>query len=317
MSFRQTCTKCGIKRWRKNPKTHKDNYVCKYCNKWTKEKVRKAIIKIVVEKGRSPTISEISGALYMACKRNFGSWGNAKRSCGLKVYNSGEFTDMDSFKEKRSCFMKKWANENPEHMGRLNYLSKIARIGTKHSEKSKKKMSIRRKRLIKEGKIKVSPPIPKKGKENYFYGKRRFGLDNPFYGKHHTKKSKKKMGESKKGKYNGQNNPAWLGGISFEPYGFEFNKTLKEKIKTRDNYICQCNLGTHKGYLNIHHIDYNKKNNSQINLITVCSRHNSIANKNREFWKQYFQLKIFIKILFNPENILIYEDKLIKNGRNF
>lgn len=38
-----------------------------------------------------------------------------------------------------------------------------------------------------------------KGEKNHFYGQRHFGADHPFYGKHHTEESKKKMSEAKKG----------------------------------------------------------------------------------------------------------------------
>ena len=37
-----------------------------------------------------------------------------------------------------------------------------------------------------------------KGKNNYFYDVHMFGEDNPFYGKHHTEESKRKMKESRK-----------------------------------------------------------------------------------------------------------------------
>ena len=35
-----------------------------------------------------------------------------------------------------------------------------------------------------------------------------------------------------------ERNPAWQGGIAFEPYGLEFNKELKLKIKQRDKFRC-------------------------------------------------------------------------------
>jgi hypothetical protein len=83
----------------------------------------------------------------------------------------------------------------------------------------------------------------------------------------------------------GKNHPNWQNGISKLPYAFEFNKKLKELIKIRDNYRCQlCNkTGTH-----IHHIDYNKLNCKERNLITLCSKCNPKVNFNRDFWYAYF-----------------------------
>ncbi len=82
----------------------------------------------------------------------------------------------------------------------------------------------------------------------------------------------------------GENSPNWKGGISCEPYcDVWLDKEFKESIKERDNYECQnpdC-WGTSEK-LCIHHIDYNKKNCSPENLITLCNSCNSRANKDRE-----------------------------------
>ena len=37
----------------------------------------------------------------------------------------------------------------------------------------------------------------------------------------------------------GKKNNNWQGGKSFEPYGIEFSKKLKEEVRKRDNYRCQ------------------------------------------------------------------------------
>jgi len=90
----------------------------------------------------------------------------------------------------------------------------------------------------------------------------------------------------------GKNNPNWKNGVSFEPYPQEFNETLKELIRGRDNYTCQkCGkIQVENGRkLDIHHIDYNKKNCQSNNLISLCASCNSIANRNRPFWTIYFQ----------------------------
>ena len=93
----------------------------------------------------------------------------------------------------------------------------------------------------------------------------------------------------------GEKHPNWLGGISFEPYGIEFNAKLKEKIRRRDGYKCSvCN--THEKQarfkLTIHHIDYNKQNNKPKNLISVCISCHTKTNYNRDYWYAYFLYKI-------------------------
>jgi hypothetical protein len=121
--------------------------------------------------------------------------------------------------------------------------------------------------------------------------------NNPFYGKHHTTKSKLKMSrtilklELHKGKKNGR----WIDGRSYEPYTSNF-KSSRESIRKRDSYKCQkCGIMQHKHLINnkkeklsIHHIDYNKHNCNPKNLITLCRKCNSIVNTNRDYWYAYF-----------------------------
>ena len=89
----------------------------------------------------------------------------------------------------------------------------------------------------------------------------------------------------------GKNAPTWEGGISFEPYGVEFNEDLKEVIRNRDRRKCQICDKTEleKGEkLSVHHIDYDKKNNELGNLISLCRECHGKTSFNREYWKQYF-----------------------------
>ena len=105
------------------------------------------------------------------------------------------------------------------------------------------------------------------GKRNYFYGKHPFG----------------------------NKNSNWKGGISFEPYTSDFNQQLKDKIRVRDSFVCQlcgvpeleCN-----NRLDIHHIDYDKKNCEANNLLSLCRSCNAKVNFNREYWTNYFQSKL-------------------------
>jgi len=93
----------------------------------------------------------------------------------------------------------------------------------------------------------------------------------------------------------GEGNPNWLGGIGNRDYAYEFNGILKEQIRQRDNYICQnCSmteeehLKVYNEKLHVHHIDYNKQNCNEDNLITLCLKCNIKANYNRSYWKEYF-----------------------------
>lgn len=181
--------------------------------------------------------------------------------------------------------------------------------GKNHTEETKIKMSLSNKRSM--------------------LGKKR--EECPFWGKHHTDETKEKISlafsiERKKKmskiskelwknpKYReeqvarmlGQNNPmygfsrmkapTWRGGISKLPYSFDFNDTLKEEIRKRDDYECQL-CGAKRANLNgcyksliIHHIDYNKKNSVDDNFIALCSSCNSRANFNRDKWSFLFNM---------------------------
>lgn len=100
-----------------------------------------------------------------------------------------------------------------------------------------------------------------------------------------------------------KNNPNWRGGITSEHYPYFFNNKLKNKIRKRDQYICQ-NCGIHESeyfkirnrQLDIHHIDYNKNNCKINNLITLCNKCNCAANGNRDYWYAYYKYIIDNKI---------------------
>lgn len=84
----------------------------------------------------------------------------------------------------------------------------------------------------------------------------------------------------------------WKGGVSFEPYCEIWrDKEYKQDIRDRDDNRCMnpyCR-SKNKDDLTIHHIDYNKKNCSPSNLITVCRSCNSKANTDRTWHKSWYQ----------------------------
>ena len=90
--------------------------------------------------------------------------------------------------------------------------------------------------------------------------------------------------------YSGANSPNWNGGSSFEPYGLEFNKELKAKIRARDNHECQlCGLKENGKSHIPHHINYDKRDNREENLILLCGSHHSQTNYNRQYWINIFK----------------------------
>ncbi len=114
------------------------------------------------------------------------------------------------------------------------------------------------------------------------------------------KMSKVRMGhlvsEETREKFIGEKNPAWNGGTSFLPYSPEWTDDLKQSIKDRDNNECQnpyCKQNTEK--LDVHHINYNKQDCSQFNLITLCGSCNVRANANRKEWERFYKKIVWSK----------------------
>lgn len=97
----------------------------------------------------------------------------------------------------------------------------------------------------------------------------------------------------------GKNNPNYVHGRGHYPYTLGFNNILKSIIRKRDNFVCslcgvseEIHLIINKQALHIHHIDYDKKNCEEKNLITLCRKCNSKVNKNRLQWYSYFNYLI-------------------------
>lgn len=114
--------------------------------------------------------------------------------------------------------------------------------------------------------------------------KLRVGKLNSNYGKH-----------TLSNKFKGKNNPAYKHGKANDSYTYEFSIKLKRTIRERDNNICQiCSksaqeekIQTGKNLI-IHHIDYNKNNCKEDNLITVCNSCHGKTNEHRESWIVFF-----------------------------
>jgi HNH endonuclease. len=88
-------------------------------------------------------------------------------------------------------------------------------------------------------------------------------------------------------KISGENCYMWAGGVSNAPYPWDFNHQLKESIRERDGRKCCC-CGNADGPLDVHHIDYDKDNIADSNLITLCHSCHSRTNFNRDIWREKF-----------------------------
>jgi hypothetical protein len=95
----------------------------------------------------------------------------------------------------------------------------------------------------------------------------------------------------------GPGNPVWNGGTSYEPYcPIWSDKEYKKDIRLRDGNKClnpTCNKKDSR--LHIHHIDYNKKSCSPINVITLCGSCNTIANTDREWHIAWYQALMYMR----------------------
>jgi 5-methylcytosine-specific restriction endonuclease McrA len=101
----------------------------------------------------------------------------------------------------------------------------------------------------------------------------------------------------------GKNHPNYIHGKGYAPYTIDFINSLKDKIRIRDKHICQnCNmtekehLVTFNTVLHVHHIDYNKNNCKENNLITLCRQCNIRANYNRTYWIELYKNKLMERI---------------------
>jgi hypothetical protein len=99
-------------------------------------------------------------------------------------------------------------------------------------------------------------------------------------------------------KYSGKNHYNWQGGISKEPYAQVWSEELKEIIRKRDGYMCQvCFLSestmqnNFRKKLCVHHIDYDKKNCNEENLITLCTSCHTKTGYSREQWQSVFAIQ--------------------------
>lgn len=198
---------------------------------------------------------------------------------------------------------------------------KNGRMHKYHSEKTKKKISEKmegrivivtdelKNRLKKQGFQKGMEPW-NKGKPGYTTNRKgqkhseetKIMIAKKLIGRKHSPESIAKMtgvkfSEERRNNISGEKSHCWKGGVSFEPYSPKFNVRLKEKIRKRDQYRCQ-ECFRHQSELNrklsVHHIDFNKKNCDENNLISLCGSCHSQTNFGQRDWVNYYQKQMEI-----------------------
>lgn len=197
-------------------------------------------------------------------------------------------------KKQKSCGCKKDELISKSNKGKKRTNEQKLKIRNNRRYQKGQNSPMYGKKLTEEAKLKIS--IANKGKKRTEEIKKKLsksleGRISPNKGKINSEEYKQKMSE----RMRGSNHWNWQGGKSFETYPQEF-KQIRKFILKRDNYKCQnieCK-SEHKK-LAIHHIDYNKKNNSEKNLITLGFSCHLKTNYNREYWIKYYQNIIKIK----------------------
>ena len=193
-----------------------------------------------------------------------------------------------------------------------------ANIGKTHSEETKRKLSealsgenhyLYGKTLSEEHRRNLSEAnIGKTLSEEH---KRKIsealsGEKNPNYGMPCSEETRRKISRANSGEnhylhgktlseehrrnLSGKNHHSWKGGISFFPYNPIFKKVMREYIRERDNHECQfCETPENGEKLSVHHIDHDKDNNSEDNLISLCRDcHNNetTSNGDQPVWQE-------------------------------
>lgn len=174
------------------------------------------------------------------------------------------------------CGVPRWAILNTKLQPKAPRCSKCLKpmLGHHHTEEWKKQHSLD---------MKGRPYIETEARRKVYF---KSGKNNPMYGKKLSKE------ECKKHSVPMEKNGRWQGGKSFEPYGTDFNKTLRKQVREQDNFTCQlCGISENGKRLCCHHIDYNKKHNYIENLVSLCDSCHSKTNFNRERWIKKLTLR--------------------------
>jgi len=91
----------------------------------------------------------------------------------------------------------------------------------------------------------------------------------------------------------GSDHPLWRGGD--RNYGPGFSDDLKRIVRwLYDDRRFLCGEKPEGREPAVHHIDYNKKNNTIDNLVPLCNSHHSQTNTRRDYWQWFLRLRMRI-----------------------
>lgn len=109
----------------------------------------------------------------------------------------------------------------------------------------------------------------------------------------------------------GENSPAWKGGISFEPYCQKFNEQFKQYIRAKFGNICFLCDRTEEDNgqrLSVHHVNYDKAcgcaeteedkkvDDETCQFVPLCRSCSSKVNGNRDLWERRIKTKMKNKL---------------------
>lgn len=182
------------------------------------------------------------------------------------------------------------------------------RLGTTHSEETKRKMSESRSGVNSPnyGK-KFSPEVRKRMSDGYRY-------HAPRLGKHLSEESRQKISINRKGKNAGPEHPLWKGGCG--KYYYKFNNLFRENIREqfyRKCFTCdnteEYNIKKYGEKLSVHHIDYDKSNvcdGKSWMFVPLCKECHS-----RSRWNRHYYFNLLINYWVNREEICLDNDIFI------
>lgn len=152
--------------------------------------------------------------------------------------------------------MARWGNVPLlSHLNRRLKIEKVVKIVPfigKHSEETKAKMR-----------------EAQSGSRNPMFGKHRYGINAPHFGKHHSEETKAKLSEANKGSNNpmfgksGEKSPSWKGD----------KVATKDAGRIRARKLYECPKGMER-----HHIDGNSLNNSPENMMFLTRKEHEMLD---------------------------------------
>lgn len=211
--------------------------------------------------------------------------------CGgqIEIKKRHKYDGIPQYIHNHHMIGKKRGKQSKEHLFKLSQSRKGRKAWNKgipqtQEAKNKNSESHKGKKLTEEHKQKISQSNKGKKRDEQFRQK----ISKLHKGKKISTIQKDKLKESHIWQV-GEFAPNWQGGKSFEIYPQEFKK-VKQSILERDFYICKDPNCEHLSErLDIHHIDYDKKNNSPENLITLCRKcHMKTNGKKRIYYTEFY-----------------------------